>query len=70
MKIFDAVPLKQQGEVRVALRGLAYAPTRAEAERLRLVLAKRYRARFPKAVERLAHDGYRLVANYDFPAEH
>jgi putative transposase len=70
VNILDAVPLKDQGEVRVALRALAYAPTRAEAERLRAHFAKRGRARFPKAVERLEHDWERLVAYYDFPQEH
>lgn len=70
VNILDAVPLKQQGEVRIALRALAYAPTRGEAERLRAVFAKRYRVRFPKAVERLEHDWERLVAYYAFPQEH
>ncbi len=70
VNILDAVPLKQQPEIRTALRALAYAPTRAEAERLRTQFAKRYRARFPKAVERLEHDWERLVAYYDFPEEH
>ncbi len=70
VNILDAVPLKHQPEVRTALRALAYAPTRTEAERLRAQFAKQYRARFPKAVERLAYDWERLVAYYDFPQEH
>ncbi|MCI0371909.1 MAG: IS256 family transposase [candidate division NC10 bacterium] len=70
VNLLDAVPLKHQGEVRVALRAIAYAATRAEAERLHARFAQRYRARFPKAVERLAHDWDRLVAYYDFPQEH
>ncbi len=70
VNILDAVPLKSQSEVRIAVRALAYAATRAEAERLRASFAKQYRARFPKAVERLEHDWDRLVAYYDFPQEH
>ena len=70
VNILDAVPLKHQPEVRTALRAIAYAATRAEAERLRTCFAKQYRARFPKAVERLEHDWERLVAYYAFPQEH
>ncbi len=56
VNVLDTVPLKQQAEVRLWLRQLAYAETRAAAERLRAQFAKQYRARHPQAVERLEHD--------------
>jgi transposase-like protein len=70
VNVLDTVPLKQQAEVRLWLRQLAYAETRAAAERLRAQFAKQYRARHPQAVERLEHDWERLVAYYAFPRDH
>jgi putative transposase len=49
---------------------MPYAKSQAACAELRAQFAKRYRQLAPKAVERLAADGERLVTFYQFPREH
>ncbi len=46
------------------------APARAEAERAFAHFTQAYDAKYPKAVECLRQDRQKLLAVYDFPAEH
>ena len=68
--VLDAIPKKQQAQARMLLCAMPYAETQAACEELRDQFAKRYSQLAPKAVERLAADGERLVTFYQFPREH
>lgn len=70
VNVLDAVARRDQSVVAAALRRLMYAPTRAAAERERRRFTQQYRARYPKAVERLEADWDRLVSYYACPAAH
>ncbi len=70
VNVLDRLPKTVQGEARARRCEIPYAPTRAEAERRRDAFARRYRARYPHAVEILEHDWDRVVAFYAFPETH
>ncbi len=70
VNVLDQLPKTLQGEARPLLCAIPYAPTQAEAERRREAFARRYRARYPKAVEILETDWDRMVAFYRFPEPH
>lgn len=70
VNVLDAIPKTHQAEASTWLKTLPYAETQAACERLRDQFSRRYRARAPKAVERLHHDWERLVTFYQFPKEH
>lgn len=70
MNVLDQLPLKLQAMAREQLCAIPYAPTRAEARRLRDAFAKTWRRTHPKAVAILEKDWERMVAFYDFPKEH
>jgi putative transposase len=70
VNVLDAIPKTHQAEASTWLKTLPYAETRAACERLRDQFSRRYRARAPKAVERLHHDWERLVTFYQFPKAH
>ncbi len=70
VNVLDQLPKTVHGEARTLLCAIPYAPTRAEAERRRDAFARRYRARYPQAVEILETDWDRMVAFYAFPQAH
>jgi putative transposase len=70
VNVLDQLPKTIHGEARARLCAIPYAPTQAEAERRREAFARRYRARYPKAVEILETDWERMVAFYRFPEPH
>ncbi len=70
VNVLDRLPKTVQGEARVLLCAIPYAPTQVEAERQRDAFARRYRSRYPAAVEILETDWERMVAFYAFPEAH
>ncbi|HWF60712.1 MAG TPA: IS256 family transposase [Nitrospira sp.] len=64
--VLDAMPKHLQPEATSLLKALPYAETQAACEQLRDQFSRRYRARVPKAVERLHHDWEWLVTFYQF----
>jgi transposase-like protein len=70
MNVLDQLPLRLQPEAKEQLRKMAYAETRAEAERHRDRFAQRYGKAHPKAVETLKRDWERMVTFFRFPKEH
>jgi len=70
VNVLDQLPHKEQPTGRRLLRDIAYAETRAEAERRRTRFARRYEARAPKAVAILCHDWDRLMTFYQYPTAH
>lgn len=70
VNVLDRLPKREQKEAREMLRKIAYAESRAGAEKAREAFAGRYAASHPKAVETLADDWERLVSFFDFPRQH
>jgi len=70
VNVLDQLPHQEQPTGRRLLRDIAYAETRAEAERRRLLFARRYEARAPKAVAILRNDWDRLMSFYQYPTAH
>ena len=68
--VLNKVPKSVQPGMKVALREIYLAPTRAQAEVALDLFADAYQARYPKAVECLRKDQRALLAFYDWPAEH
>lgn len=68
--VLDRLPRRLQAEARELLRRIAYADTRAEAERLRDLFVVRFRPDQPAAADTLLRDWERMVTFYDFPREH
>jgi len=68
--VLNKVPKSVQPGMKVALREIYLAPTRAQAEVAVDLFEDAYRARYPKAVECLRKDQRALLAFYDWPAEH
>ena len=70
MNVLDKVPLSVQARMKKDLHEVCWAPDRASAEAAIDVFAEKYRAKYGRAVECLTKDRDRLLAFYDFPAEH
>ncbi len=68
--VLNKVALSVQVNMRVDLRGIYGAPTRAAAEAAIDVFADKYIAKYDKAVACLTKDREALLAFFDFPAEH
>jgi transposase-like protein len=68
--VIDKLPKKLQAEASVLLKKIPYAPSEAEARRLREAFNGRYRGRHPEAAATLEKDWPQLTAFYNFPAEH
>jgi putative transposase len=68
--MLDAIPTKHQAQARTLLCAMPYAESLAACEKLRAQFVERYNHLAPKAVERLAADGERLVPFYQFPRDH
>lgn len=68
--VLNKVALSVQVNMKVDLREIYGAPTRAAAEAAIDVFADKYSARYDKAVACLTKDRQALLAFFDFPAEH
>src|SRR3954465_8392163 len=66
----DKVPKSVQPGMKVDLREIHGAPTRAAAEAALAVFVEKYGAKYPRAATCLTKDREALLAFYDFPAEH
>ena len=71
INVLDKLPRRQRDQAKLMLRNIPYAPTRAEAERLRRVFTRwcgdhSYEA----AREAIERDWDRMVALYDYPKQH
>jgi transposase-like protein len=68
--VLNKVALSVQVNMKVDLREIYGAPTRAAAEAAIDLFADKYGAKYPKATECLSKDREALLAFFDFPAEH
>lgn len=68
--ILNALPKSLQGKAKAALHEIWMAPTRDQAIVAFDAFLKTYRAKYPKAAQKLTRDREALLAFYDFPAEH
>ncbi len=68
--VLDKLPKTLQPRATQALHEIMYAETRAAAEREIARFAREYSAKYPKAVASLTVDQDRLLAYFDYPAEH
>jgi transposase-like protein len=68
--VLNALPKSLHGKAKAALHEIWMAPTRAQAVAAFEAFLKTYGAKYPKAAEKLVRDRERLLAFYDFPAEH
>jgi putative transposase len=68
--ILNYLPKSQQPQAKTAMQEIYNAPTKAKANVAFERFIKSYSAKYPKAVECLSKDRERLLAFYDFPAEH
>ena len=71
INVLDKLPRRQHEQAKLMLRGIPYAGSRAESERLRSLFCGWCRERsYDGAAESLERDWDRMVTFYDFPAEH
>lgn len=68
--VLDKLPKRLQGRAKEALGEIMNAESRAAAEEGIQRFAADYGAKYPKAVESLMRDQDKLLAFFDFPAEH
>jgi putative transposase len=68
--VLSKMPKSLQGKANDLLRQIWMAATRAKAEKALALFASTFKAKYPAAVECLEKDQQRLLAFYDFPAEH
>jgi len=68
--VLDKLPKRLQPRAHQALHEIMYAETRGAAEREIGRFAREYGAKYPKAVASLTVDQDRLLAYFDYPAEH
>jgi len=68
--VLNALPKSLQAKAKADLHEIWMAPTRPQAIAAFDHFLKTYRAKYPKATEKLAKDRDALLAFYDFPAEH
>jgi len=68
--VLDKLPKRLQPRAKQALHEIMYAETRAAAEEEIARFVQEYDAKYPKAVASLTTDQDRLLASFDYPAEH
>ena len=68
--ILNDMPKAMRAKVKADLHNIWMAEGRRQAEVALSVFLQKYRAKYPKAAERLTKDEDELLAFYDFPAEH
>jgi putative transposase len=70
INVLDVLPTKPQAQARTRRCALPSEESQAACEELRAQFVTRSRQLAPKAIERLHHDGERLVTFSQFPQEH
>ena len=70
VNVLNKVPKSVQPGMKADLREVYTAPDRAAAEKAITVFAEKYGTKYARAVECLTKDRDRLLAFFDFPAEH
>lgn len=68
--VLNALPKSLHAKAKADLHEIWMAPTRAQAVAAFDQFLKTYRAKYPKAADKLTRDRDALLAFYDFPAEH
>ena len=68
--VLNALPKSQHGRARADMQAIWMAATRDEAHAACAKFVEHYKAKYPKATEKIEKDRDRLLAFYDFPAEH
>ena len=68
--VLDKLPRRLQPRAKQALHEIMYAETRRAAEEEIARFIAEYDAKYPKAVASLTNDQDRLLAYFDYPAEH
>lgn len=68
--VLNALPKSLHAKAKADLHEIRMAPTRAQAVAAFDQFLKTYRAKYPKAADKLTRDRDALLAFYDFPAEH
>jgi transposase-like protein len=70
MNVLEALPTSAQSAARKALAQIRDAEDHRHAEQAVRSFAELFGAKYPKAVAKVVDDAERLLAFYDFPAEH
>jgi transposase-like protein len=70
VNVLDHLPKSEQSAAKQLLHEIAFAETRAKAERRRDRFVARYQDLYPKAGATLLRDWDRMVTFYDFPKQH
>ena len=68
--VLNKLPKTVQSKVKSALHDIWQAETREEAYKAFDHTVKRFKAKYPKAMECLSKDKEQMLAFYDYPAEH
>jgi transposase-like protein len=68
--VLNKLALSVQAKMKVNLREIYGAPTRAAAEVAADLFADKYGAKYDNTVTSLSKDHHALLAFFDFPAEH
>ena len=68
--VLDKLPKRLQPRAKMMLHEIMRSPTRADAREEIARFVQEFEARYPKATACLLDDKERLLAFYDFPAEH
>ncbi len=68
--VLDKLPPKERGEAAKSLRAIYLSRTSEEAKSKLMTVAKSWRGRYDRAAECLMDDLDRMLAFFDFPAEH
>lgn len=68
--VLNALPKSLQGKAKADLQAIWMAPTRQQATHAFKRFINRYRAKYPKATEKLEKDRETLLAFFAFPAKH
>jgi putative transposase len=68
--VLNALPKSLQGRAKADMQAIWMAATRDEAWVALVNFIERYKAKYPKAVDKIEKDRDSLLAFYNFPAEH
>ncbi|MFH1675993.1 MAG: IS256 family transposase [bacterium] len=68
--VLDCLPKKWRKEAKDLLLEMFFAKSRASCEATKKEFERRFKRRYPRAVERLNRDWERMISFFDFPLEH
>lgn len=68
--VLDKLPKSLQGKAKTMIHNIYLAPTKAEADVAFDILIEEFEAKYPKAINCVRKHRDRLLAFYNFPAEH